>query len=75
MHEGEDLPGTTVCNPAKVTGEEAEEIADDEGFSSEVKKTDDYKKFMLLKRVKKDKEKDENSAKAIHTGYKVSLIY
>ncbi|KAK6627453.1 hypothetical protein RUM44_009930 [Polyplax serrata] len=69
MPEVDDLPGTSVIdvNLIKMEPKDAEE---DNIYPEDVKNSDEFKKLALLKRIKRDKEKNINSVKFEHVGYK-----
>lgn len=73
MPEVDDLPGTSVIdvNLIKMEPKDAEE---DNIYPEDVKNSDEFKKLALLKRIKRDKEKNINSVKFEHVGYKVRVM-
>lgn len=71
MPESDDLPGTSVMDLNKIKEENKESEEDDTTYSEGVKNSDEFKKLALLKRIKKDKERNSNSGVFEHAGYKV----
>lgn len=68
MHEGEDLPGTSILDLNRIK-EEPINSEDDDTYPEDVRNSDEFKKLKLLKRIKNDVEKYRGSSRVEHPGY------